>query len=197
VPNVARLQDRCRMPTHAAQELHSALPFQPGTRIPKMPRAMASERARQIGERIKARREQLQLTQEELARKTEAPAITGNVISRWERGSNRPSQPNLEALANALEVAEGYLTFGNERPAPVPAAVDGQLLDRLAGIEARLGELVDVFRGATAPGIETLVQAALRDLGVDPATLPRTSPADQPPAAPARKPPRRRRQANG
>jgi transcriptional regulator with XRE-family HTH domain len=171
------------------------MPFTPGTRVPKMPRHMASERARQIGQRIKARREQLQLTQEELARKTQSSAITGNVISRWERGSNRPSQSNLELLAGALEIAEGYLTFGNERPAPpVP---DGQLLDRLAGIEARLGELVGIFRSATAPGLEALVANALRDLGVDPASLPRTSPESQPPAAPARKPPRRRRQANG
>src|SRR5438128_1736657 len=127
------------------------MPFTPGTRTPKMRRDMASERARAVGERIKARRLQLQMTQEELARKTGSSAITGNVISRWERGSNRPSQSNIELLAGALEIAEGYLTFGNDRPAP--AVPDGQLLDRLAGIEARLGELVGIFSAATAPGL--------------------------------------------
>lgn len=174
------------------------MPFQPGTRVPKMRRDMASERAKAVGERIKARREQLQMTQEDLARKTGSSAITGNVISRWERGANRPVQDNLDLLTAALEVPEGYLAFGNERPVPMPAAAaDTQLLDRLSGIESRLGELVEVFRSATAPGVELLVQNALRDLGVDPEALPRTSPVAQPPAAPARKPPRRRRQANG
>lgn len=156
---------------------------------------MANERAKAIGERLKARREQLQLTQEEVARRTDAPGITGNVISRWERGKNRPSDGNLEEMATALEIDAGYLRFGNDRPVVIPPPADnGQLLDRLAGIEARLGELVGIFSVATAPGLEALVAGALRDLGVDPALL-RTSPAAPPPAGRASKPRARRRQA--
>lgn len=159
---------------------------------------MASERAKAIGERIRERRQVLGLTQEELARKTESTTITGNVISRWERGENRPSDTSLELLAAGLELEVGYLRFGNDRPLSLPTPRDdSQFLDRLDRIENHLGTIAEALRSATAPGLETLVQNALRDLGVDPEALPRTSPAAQPPAAPARKPPRRRRQANG
>jgi transcriptional regulator with XRE-family HTH domain len=166
------------------------MPFNALATSPNMRHDMArDERTRAIGERIKECRERLHLTQEELARMTSAATITGNVISRWERGRNRPSQPNLEELAAALGVEQGYLMFGKDRPGSAAAALSSrEIVTELQNIGAQLGELVGVLRGQ-APGIETLVADALKTLGVDPAALPHNadgSPSLAPPAPPSR-----------
>jgi transcriptional regulator with XRE-family HTH domain len=55
---------------------------------------------RDIGIRIRARREELNLSQEDLARRLE---LDQREISRWERGRVRPSGDSLHRLGSALE----------------------------------------------------------------------------------------------
>lgn len=148
---------------------------------------MGTDRAREIGERLRERREALGLTQEEVARRCESPRITGNVVSRWERGRNRPSASNLEEVAGALGLDVSYLLFGR---ASAAAAHDGEVVDQLRGINERLGELVELARVRSAPEVGEIVALALRTLGVDPQALPRSEPESLPPAASA---PRSRR----
>lgn len=102
---------------------------------------MASERAKAVGDRIKQRRMELQLTQEELAQMTPSLTVTGNVISRWERGRNRPSHQYMEELAGALGVSSAWLLFGQSESPAAAAPANDQLLERLAAIEQRLDSL--------------------------------------------------------
>jgi ribosome-binding protein aMBF1 (putative translation factor) len=55
---------------------------------------------RDIGIRIRARRTELGLSQEDLAHRLE---IRQHEVSRWERGRVKPSGTNLQLLGDALE----------------------------------------------------------------------------------------------
>lgn len=57
---------------------------------------------KRIGKRIKQRREQLKLTQEEFADKV---GVTVNYISTIERGASFPRCERLIAILNALEIS--------------------------------------------------------------------------------------------
>lgn len=173
-----------------------SLPSHPLAPAPKLRGVMSNERTRAIGERIRECRERLDLTQEELARRTESVTITGNVVSRWERGRNRPSSDSLEQLATALGVPASYLTFGNVAPQSSPA--DTETLERmeahLAGIDAKLGQLVSLL-GDDEHGLGALVQQTLA--GLDGEALPRSAPAAQRRKSRATQPPASRKRANG
>lgn len=56
----------------------------------------------QIGQGIAARRKQMGLSQEELARKV---GVTRQAVSRWESGSALPSVDNMVELSRALEIS--------------------------------------------------------------------------------------------
>lgn len=59
-----------------------------------------------IGDRIKARRKELGLTQTELAKKING---SSQVVSNWERGYSKPSSDDIANLAEALEVSVDFL----------------------------------------------------------------------------------------
>lgn len=59
-----------------------------------------------VGEFVKRRRIELNLTQAELAEKINSDTC---YISRVETGARKPTVDNLAALANALEVSSDYL----------------------------------------------------------------------------------------
>jgi len=60
-----------------------------------------------IGDRIKARRIQLEMTQDDLARKTGVKAST---VLRWETGETKTIKTDrMEVLADALQVSVSYL----------------------------------------------------------------------------------------
>lgn len=99
---------------------------------------MAAEMAERIGARVRARREELGLTQAEVARRMPG-TTTSDQLSRWERGKHQPQ--NLDSLAEALEVDVSYFY------APAPASTETPDLfppmetpDRLARLERQLGE---------------------------------------------------------
>lgn len=68
---------------------------------------MAAEYVARIGERIRTRREELGLTQEEVARRLPGK-VTGQRVSLWERGEHQPRADSLEAVAKALDVPVTY-----------------------------------------------------------------------------------------
>lgn len=66
-----------------------------------------------MGERLRARRLELDLSLEQIAE----PGITIAHISRIERGLRQPSVRALRKLAGKLQVSATWLEFGEEDPA--------------------------------------------------------------------------------
>jgi transcriptional regulator with XRE-family HTH domain len=142
---------------------------------------MAAQYVANIGRRIRERREELGLSQEDVAR--ELPGkVSGNQVSRWERGLHRPNDPALEALGQALNVEVAYFLGDGPSTSADTAEDDSpprpEQLDR---IEAMLAMLVAHFdlRAPRPSEVADVTEQALQQL------------ADTPPqSAPA---PRRRR----
>lgn len=65
-----------------------------------------AERRRHVGERIKARRKQIGLTQAAVAKKL---GIASQSVTNYESGKSDPSIRNLIALATVLDVSTDYL----------------------------------------------------------------------------------------
>ena len=66
---------------------------------------------RDIGLRIRRRREELGLSQWDLAMRLE---IRQDEVSRWENGRIRPTGHNLSRVADALDVHWTVLAYGSE-----------------------------------------------------------------------------------
>lgn len=119
---------------------------------------MAAEHVRALGERIRLRREELGMTQDEVARKMQG-SVDGQRVSKWERGENRPRDESLEDLARVLKTSATTLLApapnGNETPDPFPPAVEPALTEILAAITAQLAERTKV--------LERIEQALSRD----------------------------------
>lgn len=112
---------------------------------------MAAESTRRLGENIRARREELGLTQEQVAREM-AGHVSGDRVSKWERGENRPRDETLDDLARVLETTVAQLLGGHDRrvgatPTPFPPkTIEGELAVILEGIKKQLAEQTDVLR---------------------------------------------------
>jgi transcriptional regulator with XRE-family HTH domain len=102
---------------------------------------MAAEHVRALGERIRVRREELGMTQDEVARQMSG-TVDGQRISKWERGENRPRDESLEDLARVLKTTpEALLAPAAKMETPdlsLPPA--NGLADRLDAIERALAE---------------------------------------------------------
>lgn len=124
---------------------------------------MAAEHVRALGERIRLRREELGMTQDEVARQMSG-TVDGQRISKWERGENRPRDESLEDLARVLKTTALALLAPEpdktETPDPFPESqpVVGELAGVLADIKAQL-----VQQNVTLAEIKT-EQAELRTL---------------------------------
>lgn len=138
---------------------------------------MAAEYLERMGERIRQRREEFGLTQEELARQMPG-RVTGARISLWERGKNRPRDDSLESLAKVLKVDVAYFMADEPDKTRTPDlfAVDGDgekstetavrdLLREqsriLREIKATQKEITDALEAlpAVANGLTALLQA--------------------------------------
>lgn len=149
------------------------------------------ERAQKFGERLRERREELGLKQDHVGRRMSDP-VSGNVVSRWERGVNMPRDRYVIQLADVLGVNPDYLWGGN-RPGTTrtPAQTDEMLarleaiesrLERLASIDEHMARLVAAVTGQDEVDvIERAGKASLTALGA-----PAETPASKP-KAPARK----------
>ena len=65
-----------------------------------------------LGEKIKQRRRQLNLSQEKLA---EQISVHSNTIRKWEKGASSPSATELQMLAEALNTSTSFL-YGENNP---------------------------------------------------------------------------------
>lgn len=99
---------------------------------------------KEIGYRIKQRREELGLTLEDIASQVK---VARSTIQRYEAGSiNRPKLPVLYSVSQALHVSPDWLLGITDDPAPVvsigaekTAAGEG---DGLSALDVKLMELV-------------------------------------------------------
>ena len=102
---------------------------------------MAAAYLKRVGERIRERRDELGLSQRELAEQLPGKA-DGNQVSKWERGLHRPSDDTLEHIAKILSVDVAYFLAATPEPGTgdLLAAFDGETqLDR---IERKLDALI-------------------------------------------------------
>lgn len=89
-----------------------------------------------FGERIRARRKDLGLTQKSLAKTLKLSDVS---ISQWERDESEPTGKNLHALSKALRCSPTWILFGDEDKTPeVP-------IDIPAPLDAKQQELLELF----------------------------------------------------
>lgn len=123
--------------------------------------AVAREYVENLGKRIRERRVELGLSQDELARKVGLKA-TGNYVSRWERGVVEPEGDYLELVAKALETSVGDLMSGPKADRSKSETPDlmGKVKNE-ADLRAEVQELKDMLNGiATAiEGLSTQLEA--------------------------------------
>ncbi|MGP7732961.1 LexA family protein [Oceanimonas smirnovii] len=67
------------------------------------------------GERIKSRRLELGLTQDQLA---EAASVTYQAVQQWEADKSNPKGKRLDALSSALQCSKVWIEFGDEQHEP-------------------------------------------------------------------------------
>lgn len=103
---------------------------------------MASQHAARIGARIRERREEVGLTQGQLARQIPG-SVDVNQISRWERGVHRPHDDTLAQMAEALDVDVSY--FHSDAPEPGTADLMGTLKPTASPGSALLERKVDLM----------------------------------------------------
>lgn len=84
-----------------------------------------------MGIRIRAARKRRKLSQQALADMLPRP-VSGQYVSRWERGENKPSWANLYALAAALDVNVSSLI-----PKSSPRAFDARVPRHAGGKSTR------------------------------------------------------------
>ena len=98
--------------------------------------------AGKTGELIAARRKELGLSQEELARRIH---VTDKAVSKWETGRGMPGIQSLEPLAEVLELSVSELLSGQRLTAEeLPQAAGGQIVESMKKARAR------IFQGALA-----------------------------------------------
>src|SRR5690349_5848796 len=86
---------------------------------------MAAEFLVAMGAKIRQRREELELTQEDVAREMRG-RVTGSRVSLWERGKHRPHDDSLEELARVLRVPVSYFMAPepDKTTTPMPFGAD-------------------------------------------------------------------------
>jgi transcriptional regulator with XRE-family HTH domain len=101
---------------------------------------MAAEFVQRMGARIAQRRNELGLSQVDVARALPGK-VDGSQVSRWERGLHKPGDDTLERLGVILEVPVSYFMTPEPDQASTPdlfAGTDGTADERLDRIEAAL-----------------------------------------------------------
>jgi putative transcriptional regulator len=106
--------------------------------VPGTVRRVEGSYAVRLGERIRQKRETLQITQRELADRI-GGAVEGTTVSRWERGRNTPSPQSLQAISEALETTVNDLTGG----LPTDDEIVASQLDRIE----RLVQQIAAYHG--------------------------------------------------
>lgn len=90
-----------------------------------------------IGERIRARRTEMNYTQRTLAK---ALKISHVSVSQWERDDSEPTGKNLFALSKALRCSPTWILFGDDEREPLPPSEEKQQV-----LDERHKELIELF----------------------------------------------------
>lgn len=98
-----------------------------------------------VGERIRARRKELRLTQKDLAAKVGVSHVS---ISQWEKDETAPRGDNLLALAKAMGVTANFISTGEEAASNVsPSAMGSKRIPLLSYVQAGLWTESQEIRG--------------------------------------------------
>ncbi|WGO84502.1 helix-turn-helix domain-containing protein [Arsenophonus apicola] len=96
-----------------------------------------------IGQRIRLRRKELQLTQKQLGKKV---GVSHVAISQWEKEETEPNGDNLLSLADALMCTPEYIIRGTTSEKPIQCDNDTYKYSRLTKTEEKL---LDMFNALT------------------------------------------------
>ncbi|MHA7847268.1 helix-turn-helix domain-containing protein [Serratia sp. D1N4] len=88
------------------------------------------------GERIRARRKEIDLTQRALAKLVKVSHVT---VSQWESNDSEPGGKNLFALSESLQCSPTWILYGDEDKSPGEAQPQPRELDE------RESELLKLF----------------------------------------------------
>ncbi|HHE7967378.1 MULTISPECIES: helix-turn-helix domain-containing protein [Serratia] len=89
-----------------------------------------------LNERIRARRTELQMSQQKLA---DAVRVSHVTIFKWENGDTEPKGKNLFTLSKVLRCSPTWLLYGDKESTPLPA-------DQLpTELDERQKKLLDLF----------------------------------------------------
>jgi transcriptional regulator with XRE-family HTH domain len=113
---------------------------------------------RSVGERIRARRVALGLSQEQLA---QALGVSYQQVQKYENGSNRIAIGRLMAIAERLGVSVGVLS-GEAAPADEPGGIPAVAVDaphQRAAVEAARG-----FAAIRDPGVRQALTTLLETI---------------------------------
>lgn len=98
-----------------------------------------------VGERIRARRKELRLTQKELSAKVGVSHVS---ISQWEKDETAPRGDNLMSLSRALGVSADFITSGEDSVSNVsPADMGSKRIPVLSYVQAGLWTESQEIRG--------------------------------------------------
>jgi transcriptional regulator with XRE-family HTH domain len=100
---------------------------------------MAAEYVQRMGQRLKARRLELGLSQGQVARRLPG-TVDANQVSRWERGIHRPEDETLDQLAAILEKPVAYFMIAEPDKAETPDPFQSPSEPTLARMEQQLTE---------------------------------------------------------
>jgi transcriptional regulator with XRE-family HTH domain len=115
----------------------------------------ATELDTQIGERIRIRRRQLNMTQTELAKKL---GLAFQQVQKYENGGNRVPASRLPYVAAALDVNLGYFYGHDDAAAGLGAKVIASSIGLLA--ERHAIDLLELFRDMTSAQRNALLEIA-------------------------------------
>ena len=127
-----------------------------------------------LGSRIKWRRDQLDMTQEELA---DLLGVVQQSVQKWEAGRSRPRGKRMDALTAALQVSEAWLTgrddnipeltnkmLNREQPAATKDEEIAPGVIRRYGSDGRSYFVLTATRGSTAGQSRVYAGAARRHI---------------------------------
>ncbi|HGJ5854899.1 helix-turn-helix domain-containing protein [Arsenophonus nasoniae] len=95
-----------------------------------------------IGERIRLRRKELELTQKQLGKRV---GVSHVAISQWEKEETEPKGDNLLSLADALMCTAEYILRGTTSEKPIRCDNDTYKYSRLTKREENLLEMFNAL----------------------------------------------------
>ncbi len=106
-----------------------------------------------IGQRIRSRRKELKLTQQDVAKAIKG--ISHVAISQWESDTTKPNAENVFDLAIALECDLTWLLKGEGNPSKATPATQGNKIPVISYVQA--GQWTEIFDRLDTSGYEYLM----------------------------------------